>query len=252
MLSHKSTEVSEEEVQASLLELRARVESSANLSSADQNTRFALLQQLSEFDLGRFLLVNRGLNGYWTDVIVNRPADANANTKLQYANSLEEYFFESSPVFAARREAQQLIHQEVREVLRPGSCVASVPSGLMSEVLLATQAPFSGVDLFAIDYDAENFDWINKRYSDRLVGNTLHTLQMNATQLDFVESFDVICSIGLTIYMPNDEEVQELINRLYTALKPNGGKLITTFAATPEEYSPKLSALPRTYATFST
>ena len=250
MLSHKSSVVSEEEVQTSMLELRGFVES-ATLSEEQREVRFALLQQLSEFELGRFLLVNRGLNGYWTDTIVNWPIDANANSKYQYANSLEEYLFESSPVFAARREAQQAIHQEVSPMLRPGSAMASIPCGLMSEVLLATQEPFVGVDLFAIDLDAENFSLIRERYGDRLVENTLHTMQMNAKELDVTESFDLICSIGLTIYMPNDDDVQELLNRFYSALKSNGGKLVTTFAASPEEHSPTLSTLPRTYALIS-
>lgn len=250
MLSHKCAIVSEEVVRTSLLELRARVES-AQLTNSDREARLVLLQKLSEFELGRFLLVNRGLNGYWTDAIINWHVDANANSKYEYTNAIEEYLFESSPVFGARREAQRVIHQEVQPMLRPGSAVASIPCGLMSEVLLATPEPFACVDLFAIDIDAENFRSISERYGDRLAENTLHTLQVNARQLDFSERFHLICSIGLTIYMPNDDDVQALFNRFYAALKPNGGKLVTNFAATPEEHSPQLSTLPPTYALIS-
>lgn len=247
MLSHKSTDISEETIQAAVQEIRSDVEGKT-LSDTEKKERLILVTMLTEFALGRFLLVNRGLNGYWTDVILNRPLDPNANR--QYVNSLEEYLMERSPPFVARCEAQRVIHREVRPLLRPGRAVASVPSGLMSEILLATQKPFAGVDLFAIDLDADNFAMIRERYGDRLKGNTLHTLHMDARQLEMSERFDLICSSGLTIYMPNDDDVQALLHLFFTALKPNG-KLVTTFGATSEEYSPLLAALPRTYTLLS-
>lgn len=251
MLSHQKVIISESAVSSSLLELRSQVENDIhNQSEAEFKMRLRILEQLKEFELGRFLLVNRGLNGYWTDEILNRPVES--NRKEQYTNSLEEYLFEESPTFAARREAQRTIHNEVSPKLRPGSTVASFPSGLMSEVLLAKTERFSGVEVFAIDLDAENFALIRERYGDRLVGNTFHMLQMDARHLDFCDHFDLICSTGLTFYMSSDDEVQQLLNRFYVALKPKGGKLVTTFGASPKEYSSHLAKLPRTYLALST
>ena len=141
----------------------------------------------------------------------------------------------------------------MRETLqREGSAVASVPCGLMSEVLLATQEPFTGVDLLAIDLEDDNFNLIREKYSDRLQNNTWHEEKRDALQLDNTERFDLICSIGFTIYIKDDAEVQRLFKRFYAALKQNG-KLVTNFAALPKEYIEKetLSKLPNTYKLIS-
>ena len=111
----------------------------------------------------------------------------------------------------------------------------------MSEVLLATQEPFAKVDLFAIDSDAENFPRIREKYSHQLQNYTWHWEKRDALQLDYTERFDLICSIGFTIYMKDDAEVQDLFKRFYAALKQNG-KLVTNFAALPKEYTDKESS----------
>ncbi len=33
----------------------------------------SLLEELCQFPLGRFLIENKGIDGYWTDVVVNHP-----------------------------------------------------------------------------------------------------------------------------------------------------------------------------------
>ena len=125
-------------------------------------------------------------------------------------------------------------------MLRPDSAVASIPCGLMSEVLLATSEPFSDVHLYAIDNDSKNFDLIQEKYGERLVGNDFHKVPKNALDIDYEkehkERFDVICSIGFTIYLPNDDDVQKLFNGFYIALKKNG-MLVTNFAAEQKKYT---------------
>ena len=120
--------------------------------------------------------------------------------------------------------------------------VASIPCGLMSEVLLATQEPLSDVKLYAIDSDRDNFKLIRDKYVDRLNEKKykLSEVLKNALDIDYVnkykESFDVIFSIDLTIGLDKDDDVQRLFNGFYTALKKNG-KLVTNYASDPSEYT---------------
>ena len=60
--------------------------------------------------------------------------------------------------------------------------MASVLCESMSEVLLATEN-FEGVKLHAIDINKFNFMFISEKYSNRLVCNELHVLEMNSLRL---------------------------------------------------------------------
>ena len=84
MQSHRSGDVSDDDVRVAVEKRRRDIENDSALSEDERQTRLNLLEQLSAFPLGRSLLVNRSLSGFWTDAIVNRPA----NTP-QYANETE-------------------------------------------------------------------------------------------------------------------------------------------------------------------
>lgn len=78
--------------------------------------------------MGRYLLVNGGGNGYWTDVLATHEA------KEAYGSEVEAFMLRDSNL---RRLIQPTLYEQVEPVLRPGMSVASVPCGLMSEVLLS-------------------------------------------------------------------------------------------------------------------
>ena len=64
--------------------------------SVDENLK--MLEEVSEFELGRFLLKNKGLNGYWTAYII-----LHALHKKDLS-PLEEWIIHKAPAVKATRE----------------------------------------------------------------------------------------------------------------------------------------------------
>src|SRR5690606_10588211 len=65
-ISHRTTQINDaESTNALVRQIEERLRSAERLV-LPLNRTLDLLHQLKEFELGRFLLHNRGLNGYWT------------------------------------------------------------------------------------------------------------------------------------------------------------------------------------------
>ena len=96
-----------------------------------------LLRQLSEFELGRFLLKNKGLNGYWTSyVILQGPQKENLHP-------LEQWILHKAPVVKATQEHFQIFKLQLQKNLRNGIKIMSIPCGLMDDLL---SLDFNGFD----------------------------------------------------------------------------------------------------------
>lgn len=67
-----------------------------------------ILEQLSQFELGRFLLSNKGLDGYWTSYLIRH------GLKQKTLHPLEEWILESAPAVRATRE-RFVVFQKILE-----------------------------------------------------------------------------------------------------------------------------------------
>ena len=215
----------DELVQSAMTKARSRWAS----KGLDADTCARLESRLSELaatPIGRFILVNGGLNGYWTNYLAGIGCDfiQNKTKPRTFANDTEEYIVAASAEM--RGEHELLLRKIIGPILKPGCVVASVPCGLMSEILLAADH-FDGVKLYAIDIDKGNFDLIREKYGDRLVGNEFHPLEMNALTLEFDCTFDLITCLGFVMYL-KEESFPNFFSRIYRALKP-GGRLLLSF-----------------------
>lgn len=158
------------------------------------------LNELAASPIGRFILVNGGVNGFWTNFLTRIGCESIRNKiePRKFDNKVEEYLIEW---FAKIRGEQEfLLRNIIGPLLKPGFAVASIPSGLMSEVLLAANH-FENVKLYAIDIDKTNFDLIRKMYGDRLKGNDFHSLELDVLNLDFECTFDLITCLGFVMYL---------------------------------------------------
>src|SRR5258708_26404569 len=108
--------------------IKARLREAGDLPGATVDQQISLLEQLSTFELGRFLLENRGLNAYWTHQLVTYLPGAAWTRSL---SDLEYQIFEKLPVVLATRERFGIFRQQVQAMLGPGLALASVPCGLM-------------------------------------------------------------------------------------------------------------------------
>ncbi|RFP09378.1 MULTISPECIES: cyclopropane-fatty-acyl-phospholipid synthase family protein [unclassified Duganella] len=213
--------------------IRARLSQAGDMPGATVAQQLEVLEALSSFELGRFLLTNRGLNAEWTHRLVSySSADAVANI-----SPLERMIVEELPAVLATRERYGVFRQQLQLLLRPGLVLASLPCGLMGELLSLDYCGLADVGLVGVDLDPAALagaQTLARRngLAERL---TLHC--RDAWSGLGQAPVDVLTSNGLNIYEPDDARVVALYRAFHAALKP-GGTLLTSFLTPPPTLSP--------------
>ncbi len=108
-------------------EIKARLRNSNSLILPLERN-LELVDQLTEFELGRFLLHNRGLNGYWTSYIFQHPVGKPAE------HVLEDWLLNRSLLCRAR-ERYHRYQTLLAELLPQARTLASIPCGVMDDLL---------------------------------------------------------------------------------------------------------------------
>lgn len=191
-----------------------------------------LLKQLSEFDFGRFLLQNQGINGYWTHYMLTYPWFKPEVTPL------ERYLLERAPVIRATQQRFQIFLIENQKQVKNGAKLACIPCGMMGELLYLNFTGIEDISLVGIDYDAQTLVDARALADKQQYSKWTQLVQGDAWQLQQRNEFDLISSNGLNIYEPDDDKVTALYAQFYQALKP-GGKLVTSFLTPPPALTPK-------------
>lgn len=207
-----------------LNDLKQKLKSKNNLTLPFEE-EIELLNQLTQFELGRFLLINKGLNGYWTAYIILY------GLKKDNLPPLEDWLLKKSPVARATQERFRIFSQQLQSRLKDGMTLASIPCGLMDVLLRLDYSNFSNIQLVGIDLDPESLKLAEenaKNYKPLCISY----LQKDAWNLGIKEEYDIITSNGLNIYQPDDQKVIALYKEFFKALKP-GGVLITSFLTPP-------------------
>ena len=193
------------------------------------NEEMELLEQLSQFELGRFLLLNKGLNGYWTAYIILH------GLKQQNLPPLETWVLRHAPTVKAAQERFRVFQKVLQEKLKDNTIIASVPCGLMDDLLTLDYSNKHNIRLVGIDLDKKSLD-LAQEQSKRINISNIDFIQSDAWKLKNNEEFDIITSNGLNIYEPDDEKVIALYRQFHQALKPKG-ILITSFLTPPPSLS---------------
>lgn len=210
----------------------ARLRAAGDLPGATVAQQLALLDQLSSFELGLFLLEHRGLNAYWTHRAVTYTAEQGAGM-----SDLERCLFEQLPAVLATRERFGIFRAQLQARLRAGMTLASVPSGLMGELLLLDYADCPDVALIGVDLDRQALDGARALAGQRGLAARLSVRHEDAWALTLDGEVDLLASNGLSIYEPDDARVTALYGEFFRALKP-GGTLVTSFLTPPPMLSP--------------
>ena len=186
-----------------------------------------LLNELSQFDFGRFLLQNQGVNGYWTHYMLTHPWSPDKTL-----TRLEDFLLNRSPTLLATQQRFKIFLKENQTQVKPGAHLACIPSGMMGELLYLDYNNTSHIDLTGIDYDKDALEHGSKLASARNITSNINLIQRDAWNLNIENAFDLISSNGLNVYEPDDKKVETLYQHFYNALKP-GGKLVTSFLTYP-------------------
>jgi hypothetical protein len=233
MSSHKPAIITH--AKSEILDLplyQERIKSKNNLTlSLDETEK--LLAQLSEFELGKFLLQHQGLNGYWTSYIILHGQIT--EPRQENLSELETWILESAPVVLATRERFYIFRKQLQHYLKNGAKLASVPCGSMDDLLGLDYSHFLDMKLVGIDLDQESLDLAAKNAVAHH-NPQVSFLKKDAWHLAIYEEYDIITSNGLNIYEHDDQKVNALYQEFFNALKP-GGVLITSFLTPPPAVS---------------
>lgn len=189
-----------------------------------------LLKQYVDSELGRYVLKNRGLNGYWTSRIIleeHHPKEK---------NELEELIYNKSPVVLATRERFYIFLEEVQKRVQSNMHFASLPCGLMDDLLRIDYSGVENVSLEGIDLDEESLDLARENANHFGLEKQCAFLKKDGWHLGIENKYDLLISNGLNIYVKEDDKVIELYKQFFVALKP-GGELITSFLTPPPTVS---------------
>lgn len=229
LITHKDSD--SESLQSVFEKTKKRIEESVQLILPREET-LGLLEELTQFEFGRFLLQNGGgLNGYWTAYFILY------GLEQEFSNSLEEWIMQRIPIGLATRERFKIFQRETGKHIYSGMKLASIPCGLMDDLLLLDFEGLIDISFDGIDLDEASLVLAHENAQKQGVESNCLFLKKNAWELEIDSKYDLITSSGLNVYEKDDAKVTELYRNFYTALRP-GGILITSFFTPPPLLDP--------------
>ena len=212
-----------------------RIKSQGDKPYVTVERQLDLLDQLAQFDFGRYVLQNQGINGYWTHYMLTYPwfgLKTGKNNRGETFSEMEHFILSRAPLMLATQQRFQIFLKENQKQVKNDAVLACIPCGMMNELLYLDFNNISNIRLTGIDYDAETFKDAEMLAAKQNVLPFVNLIHEDAWKLDFHNEFDLISSNGLTIYEQDDKKVTELFKKFHQALKP-GGKLVTSFLTSP-------------------
>ncbi|MDJ0519770.1 MAG: class I SAM-dependent methyltransferase [Trichodesmium sp. MO_231.B1] len=141
---------------------------------------------------------------------------------------LEKFILERNPRVIATQQRYINFGKVIQNYVKEGLVFASLPCGVMRDLL---KLDFTGVDNFrlvGIDIDYESLEQAKKLAEEYGLSEKVEFYQKDAWNLSFKDEFTLLTSNGLNVYEPDDEKVTELYRQFFQALIP-GGILVTSF-----------------------
>ena len=146
-------------------EIKARIIKDGNKQHAPIEHQLAILEALSEFDFGRFLIQNRGINGYWTHYMLTHPQQGRKtglNNRNQPFSELEAFLLDTAPTMLATQQRFEIFLQQNQSCIKEGASLSCIPCGLMAELLYLDFSEVESVHLMGIDLDSQSLCFAKK------------------------------------------------------------------------------------------
>lgn len=199
-----------------------------------------VLNELAGFPLGQFFLQNRGLNGYWTDYVMEHQYTGRVtgiDAEGRSLTELEKFILDKNPGTLATQERYINFGEVIQNYIQEGVVFASLPCGMMRDLL---KLDFTGVEKFrlaGIDIDSESLELAQKLAEEYGLSEKVEFYQEDAWNMPFQEEFTLLRSNGLIVYEPDNDKVTELYRQFFQVLKP-GGILVTSFMTPSPDLDP--------------
>jgi len=232
LISHA---ISPEAIETTLQKIRERIRQQGDKPHFTVSQQLETLDQLSQFDFGRYLLQNQGINGYWTHYMLTHPwfgRKTGKNNCGESLTNLENFLLDCAPTMLATQQRFEIFLRENQKQVKNNAKLACIPCGMMGELLYLNFKDIDNIHLIGIDYDTNTLKDAQTLAEQQSALPFVELIQQDAWRLIFQDEFDLISSNGLNIYEPDDEKVTELYRQFYKSLK-RGGKLVTSFLTYP-------------------
>ncbi|HEY2567516.1 MAG TPA: class I SAM-dependent methyltransferase [Candidatus Aquirickettsiella sp.] len=238
LLSHT---ISPETLQCTIEKIAERIKQQGDKPYVDVKRQLELLSQLKLFDFGRYLIQNRGINGYWTHYMLTYPwfrKKTEKNNRGECLSELESFILNRAPSMLATQQRFEIFLKENQKQVKDNAKLCSIPCGMMGELLYLDYEDVANFYLIGIDYDSNALDDAKLLAKQKCLSKFIKLIRQDAWDLNVQEEFDLISSNGLNIYETNDNRISQLYKKFYTGLKL-GGKLVTSFLTPPPSITPQ-------------
>lgn len=225
LLSHQANP---EALTSTIRETRSGIIAAGEKPHVTIARQLEIIDRLAEFEFGRFLLQNRGMNGYWIHYALTYPWHKNADPPL---SEIESFLIYQAPTVLASRQRLQHFIAENQKSVKHGARLGCVPCGMMGELLYLDYRGIDTIELIGIDLDPQALEQAQLFARERNLADHTKFILQDAWQLATERKFDLISCSGLTIYVPEDEKVTALFRRFYDALAADG--VLVTSTLTP-------------------
>ncbi|MDF3046898.1 MAG: SAM-dependent methyltransferase [Candidatus Midichloriaceae bacterium] len=230
-----------EEYDAAFNDLKQKILKNTNKSQVSAIERMQILDDLDKFELGRFLIQYRGLNGVWSRYITLHPQNGRLTGLSSDGAPLqkfERWILDRCPIVIATQERFFIFQKLLQSVVKNGLIAASLPCGLMDDLLGLNYRCVKNFKLIGLDIDPDSLQLALENAVQNRIEMHCEFMEVDAWNLKIKDEFDVVASNGLNIYEPDDERVEELYSRIYKSLKA-GGMFINGFLTPPPTRSTK-------------
>ena len=220
-----------------VMEIRRKIVSRGDMPHASVDCQLEILNGLSAFPLGRFIIARGGANGFWTDYMVSYPLNgkiAGINIEGKPLSKLEDFLLNKCPVVVAHQERFCIFQKLLQTKIQNHTILASVPCGVMRDLLTLDFSHITNVELIGIDIDIDSLVLAQQLARKKKIEN-VRFLHKDAWEMDFQSEIDVITSSGLNVYEDDPQKVLKLYEFFFSALKPGGSLIISALTYPPGE-----------------
>lgn len=233
-LTHETSDkLTPEDILSECQKISHRLSQDGSIDESTKELLLAYLNQLQEFELGRFLIKNQGaLSGYWTYYIIV------GFTESPSLHRLEKEIIETAPSVLATRQRFDIFQSLLLKNIQSNTVVCSIPCGVMADLLtLDLPGTIENVRFVGIDLDQAALNLAQNMAALKGKSASCEFFKENAWDLGSKHpgDFHLVTTNGLTIYEADDEKVTDFYREICSALKP-GGKLIGSALSKPEEW----------------
>jgi SAM-dependent methyltransferase len=234
LLSHNAES---EDLQKTVARLIAKTSQCAKASTSTAKEQENIIHQLTEFPLGIFLLQNRGTDGFWTDYMIEHQYEGRLSGCDSHGRNLtdfERFILDKFPLVVATQQRAVHFRAIIQRHITEGAVMASLPCGLMRDLLSLDYRGINTFKLVGIDLDQRSLALAEKLASDKGLANHVSFYQADAWEQLFPEQFTLLTSNGLNVYEPDDKRVTSLYRQFFQSLVP-GGVLVTSSITPPPD-----------------